>query len=129
MQIIIYKPGIDLLRCRSNQPSLEIFMTDFAPKSITPADLEASISEEYSLNLGSVLGFHSGHPTNLMTMHVLVLKNGYTVTGRSACVDPRKYDAALGAELARKNAIEQLWPLLGFLLAEHQSGALTLQGK
>jgi len=44
------------------------------------------------------------------------LKNGFTVTGRSACVDPANFDIDIGRDLCRKDAISQMWLLEGYLL-------------
>ena len=52
----------------------------------------------------------------LLTFCVLVLKNGFTVTGESACASPENFDAEIGKAIARKNAIEKMWPLLGYEL-------------
>jgi hypothetical protein len=53
---------------------------------------------------------------NYLTFCVLVMKNGFTVTGESACADPRSFDHNIGQEIARKNAIGKIWMLLGFQL-------------
>lgn len=55
---------------------------------------------------------------NLLTFCVLVLRNGFTVTGESACVSPENFDAEIGRRIAREHAVEKLWPLLGFRLAD-----------
>ena len=47
---------------------------------------------------------------------VLVLKNGFTVTGESACASPENFDAELGAKIARKHATDKIWALEGYLL-------------
>lgn len=57
-----------------------------------------------------------------LTWCVLIVKNGFKVVGMSACVDSAEFDAAKGAELARQDAINKLWPLEGYLLAQHLSG-------
>lgn len=51
-----------------------------------------------------------------LTFCVLVLKNGFTVTGESACVSPENFDAEIGRKIARKNAIDKIWLLEGYLL-------------
>lgn len=53
-----------------------------------------------------------------LTICIITLDNGYTVTGESACADPRNYDQSIGESLARKHAFSKLWPLFGFLLSE-----------
>ena len=61
-----------------------------------------------------------GAPTHeslrLLTFCVLVLKNGFTVTGESACASPENFDAELGRKIARQNAINKVWPLMGYEL-------------
>lgn len=52
----------------------------------------------------------------LLTFCVLVLKNGFTVSGESACASPENFDAELGRQIARRNAEAKIWPLLGFEL-------------
>ena len=46
------------------------------------------------------------------------MENGYVVVGTSACVDPLKFNQALGEKYSYENAIDKLWPLEGYLLAE-----------
>jgi hypothetical protein len=53
---------------------------------------------------------------NLLTFCVLVLRNGFTVTGESACASPENFDAGLGRKIARQNAIAKIWPLMGYEL-------------
>ncbi|MAK55458.1 MAG: hypothetical protein CML17_06405 [Pusillimonas sp.] len=52
----------------------------------------------------------------LLTFCVIVLRNGFTVIGESACVSPENFNAEKGREVARKNAIEKMWPLMGYAL-------------
>lgn len=104
-----------------------------APR-ITPADIEANISDEYYFTAAEGLAGrevapitgHSAVPTSLhlLTFCVLVLRNGFTVTGESACVSPENFDAETGRKIARANAINKVWPLMGYALKEklcHQS--------
>lgn len=55
-------------------------------------------------------------PLQLLTFCVLVLKNGFTVTGESACVSPENFNAEIGREVARENAVNKVWMLEGYLL-------------
>ena len=52
----------------------------------------------------------------LLTFCVLVLNNGFTVTGESACASPENFDAELGRKIARQNAVNKIWPLMGYEL-------------
>lgn len=59
-----------------------------------------------------------GEGTGTLTICVLELANGFTVTGESACADPANYDAEIGKKIARDNAFNKIWPLEGYLLKE-----------
>lgn len=61
-------------------------------------------------------------PLSLLTFCVLILRNGFTVTGESACVSPENFDAGIGRQIAREKAIEKMWPLLGFRLRDRLGG-------
>ena len=50
----------------------------------------------------------------LLTFCVLVLRNGFTVTGESACACPENFDAEIGRKIARQNALQKIWPLMGY---------------
>ncbi|WP_186013796.1 Gp49 family protein [Burkholderia gladioli] len=54
----------------------------------------------------------------LLTFCVLVLRNGFTVTGESACASPENFDAEIGRKIARQNAVAKIWPLEGYLLKQ-----------
>ena len=57
--------------------------------------------------------------TNVLTVCVLTLRNGYTVTGESACASPENYDQDIGEQIAKSNAVEKVWNLEGYLLKQH----------
>ena len=59
---------------------------------------------------------------DLLTFCVLVLRNGFTVTGESACVSPENFDAEIGRNIARQNAVSKVWPLLGYELKTKLAG-------
>lgn len=52
----------------------------------------------------------------LLTLCVLVLRNGFKVTGEGACTSPENFDAEIGRRIARANAVSKIWPLLGYEL-------------
>jgi len=105
-----------------------------APR-VTPADIEAAIVSEHYFTAedgraGAIQrGAYEGRELpvdgdadidalKLLTFCVLVLRNGFTVTGESACVSRENFDAEIGRKVARENAIAKVWPLLGYALKE-----------
>jgi len=56
--------------------------------------------------------------TDVLTVCVLTLRNGFTVTGESACASPENYDKEIGERIARENATEKIWMLEGYLLKQ-----------
>jgi Phage protein (N4 Gp49/phage Sf6 gene 66) family len=89
-----------------------------APR-ITPTDLDAEIAAEYTFTAAKATQDCPQVPElGLLTICVLVLKNGFTVVGKSACASAANFNAELGAKIARNDAREQLWPLLGFRLRD-----------
>jgi hypothetical protein len=60
------------------------------------------------------------------TFCCLHMRNGYKVWGKSACVDPKNFNVALGEQISYSDAVDNLWPLEGYLLAEELYNAKTL---
>ena len=58
------------------------------------------------------------HPGSCLTICVITMLNGYTVTGESACADPKMFDAEIGQKFAFAAAERKVWPLLGYALRE-----------
>lgn len=53
---------------------------------------------------------------NSLTICVIELINGFVVTGESACVDPANYDRLIGEKIAYEQALDKIWPLMGYEL-------------
>ena len=90
---------------------------------VTREDIEAYISSEHYFTAkegqhGAVQCFSGPVPEalGLLTFCVLVMQNGFTVTGESACADPDNFDAEIGRKIARENAVQKVWPLMGWEL-------------
>ena len=89
-----------------------------APR-VTHEAIEANVAGEYFFTASQAMGDAPIVPSlELLTFCVLVLKNGFTVTGESACVSPENFDAEIGRKIARQNAVEKIWPLMGYALKE-----------
>jgi len=94
-----------------------------APR-ITPADIEANIaSEHYFTALDGVEGatgswdVGAAYALGLITFCVLITHNGTKLVGvNEGPVSPENFDAEMGRSMARKKAIDQLWPMLGYEL-------------
>lgn len=93
-----------------------------APR-VTPADIEANIVSEWYINGGTGVvpddfqpSVPANHPLNCLTFCILVLQNGFTVTGESACASPENYSQEIGRKIARANAVQKIWPLMGYEL-------------
>jgi Phage protein (N4 Gp49/phage Sf6 gene 66) family len=96
-----------------------------APR-VTPADVEANINEEHYFTAANGVHGASGQipyhqSLHLLTLCVLVLRNGFTVTGESACASPENFDAEIGRKIARANAVAKMWALMGYALKEKLS--------
>ena len=57
-------------------------------------------------------------PDTTITVAVITLENGFTVTGESACADPANFDADVGKNFAIEKAYQKIEPLEGYLLKE-----------
>jgi len=53
-------------------------------------------------------------PDGRTTVCQLTLTNGYTVIGTSSCVDPAEFNKAEGEKWAWNDALEEVWPVLGY---------------
>ncbi len=103
-----------------------------APR-VTPADIDANIVKEvYFTAADGILGasistddistiINTEH--TLLTFCVLTLRNGFTVTGESACASPENFDAEIGRKIARQNAAAKIWPLMGYELRSKLAAA------
>lgn len=107
-----------------------------APR-LTPTDIDACIVREHYFTAAqgahAVLLQETGvalftpematGPLSRLTFCVLTLRNGFTVTGESACASPENFNAEIGVRIARENAREKIWMLEGYLLRERLNAA------
>lgn len=99
------------------------------PRTIKPEDIEGYIATETFFTAGEAaqaLDLPLGEEARLLTLCVIVLKNGFTVTGESACADPKKFNAEIGRTIARANALNKVWPLMGYVLRSQLAGVSGL---
>lgn len=97
-----------------------------APR-VTPADIAANIVAEHFFTghdgvTGAFVkngshGIQTVPPSlSLLTFCVLTLRNGFTVTGESAPASPENFKPEIGRSIARTNAVNKIWPLMGYEL-------------
>jgi hypothetical protein len=87
-----------------------------APR-ITLDAIEANIAGEYFFTADQATkDCPQFDQLRLLTFCVLVLKNGFVVTGESACASPENFNVEIGRKIARQNAVAKVWPLMGYEL-------------
>jgi|GEM_PF-630525 len=94
----------------SNEAAIEaeIQSKELTAPRVTPDLIDSVIKDEAFMQ-----------PTGTtLTVCVLLLKNGFTVTGESAAASPENFDAEIGRKIARENAREKIWALEGYLLKQ-----------
>lgn len=111
---------------------------DKAPR-VVPTALREAIKSVHYFTAGEGLmasiqttGTTPGWPTDdistlipkeldLLTFCVIVLRNGFTVVGKSSVASPENFRADIGKRIAYENAEREIWPLLGYALKEQLS--------
>ena len=78
-----------------------------APR-LNPAHIDSIIEKvQYHIFAGSQL-----------TVCCMTLKNGFTVTGESACASPENFNQEIGEKIAFDMARNKIWALEGYLLKQ-----------
>ena len=72
-----------------------------------------SLDEEKLESLVERVYYHRV-PGTTVTICAITLKNGFTVVGDSACIDPENFDHSIGEQVAYNNAFEKIWQLEGY---------------
>lgn len=116
-----------------NEIEQEILDKGLTAPRVTLADIEANISSEHYFTAYDGAKYRRvtrDEPANseslkLLTFCVLTLKNGFTVTGESACASPENFDPEIGRKIARENAVNKIWPLMGYELKQKLYEAKT----
>ena len=115
--------------------ALEVSDQEAAAVAVAPrvalADIERAIAAEFYVTAGqAVVDSEHGRVApdyevprvyealDGFTICVIVLRNGWVITGTSAAASPENYNAELGRKIAYETAVKQIWPLMGFALRE-----------
>ena len=90
---------------------------------VSLGDMEGKISAQHYFTAGQAIAAlgqptDPNSPTDILTICILVMQNGFTVIGKSAPASPENFDPEKGQRFAYEDAIKQLWPLEGYALRE-----------
>lgn len=91
------------------------------PNRVSLESMNSKIAAEYTFTADKAIagaGMPATTALEVLTICVIVMKNGFTLIGKSAPADAGNFNAELGAKFAREDAIRQLWPLEGYALRE-----------
>lgn len=108
-----------------NQIEKEIQEKGLNAPRITPSMIDDNIAQVhyFTASDGCAAAYQGGpeyqasdKALDLLTFCVIVLKNGFTVTGESACASPENFNAEIGRKIAKQNAVSKIWPLMGYEL-------------
>lgn len=91
-----------------------------APR-VSLADIESAIQQRYDTTADKALGantYEEIESLRLLSICILVMRNGFIVIGKSAPASAANFNAELGKKLAYEDCIRQLWPLMGWALRE-----------
>lgn len=107
-------------------------MTDVMSKAVAVSqstrvsldDINANIEAEYFLTgEKAVEGMPAHDSLSVLTICIIVMKNGFTIIGKAAPADPANFNPELGRTFAREDAIRQAWPLMGYALRDRLRAA------
>ena len=100
-----------------NQIEQEIKAKGLTAPRVTPADIDANIVHTEIVK-------HISPSGQVLRWAVLTTRNGYAVTGRpSASASSANDNAEIGEKVAIENALQELWPLMGYALKEQLHNA------
>lgn len=93
------------------------------PNRVSLQQIEDKIAAEYWFTADKALkDMPVVDSLKILTVHIIVMRNGFTVIGKSAPADSENFNEELGRKFAREDAIRQLWPLEGYALREKLAG-------
>lgn len=96
---------------------------------VSLASMEAKIAAKYEFVAGDAMDAlgadvpPAAGSLDLLSVCILVMKNGFTVIGKAAPASAVNFNRELGKKFAYEDAIRQLWPLEGYALREKLNAA------
>lgn len=102
--------------CAANAVAPRVSLADIQNKIIIRHDFTAD-------NAGTDMPTHES--LRLLSICILVMRNGFSIIGKSAPASPENFNAELGRKLAYEDAIRQAWPLEGYALRDRLAECAT----
>lgn len=102
------------------QSDAEAAAVAVAPR-VALADIEAKIAQRYDFTATQAVEAMGGpwsQELAILSICILMMRNGFTVIGKSAPASSANFNADLGKKFAYEDCIRQLWPLEGYALRE-----------
>jgi hypothetical protein len=100
-------------------------------RRVTEADVEAEIASVFYCNGWDAAAQDPTVPARnsqaekvvpaelrVITLALVTTKSGFTVIGTSGCADPANFNREIGEQIARRNAVSQLWGHMGYALRQ-----------
>lgn len=84
-------------------------------------DIEAAIAERHDTTADvalQIVAAGANASLRLLSICILVMRNGFVVIGKSAPASAANFNRDLGKKFAYEDAVRQLWPLMGFALRD-----------
>lgn len=106
---VVYKDGYSSWSPKEAFEEAYVAIEDI-PNRLTPELLDGKIVQQDLITV----------PGTTTTICVLHLQNGFTVMGKSACIDPKEFNEDIGASIAFEDAMNKVWELEGYLLAQRR---------
>jgi hypothetical protein len=103
-----------------------------APR-VTLADLEAKIGAVYHTDGRIAVGQNAAVSDSekvtlsLLSICIIVMRNGFTIIGKSAPASAANFNMELGRKLAYDDALKQAWAFEGYVLREKLIGFPPLE--
>lgn len=113
----------------TNLTALQVTDAEGSAHAVAPrvslADIENAILERHDLVAGDIVASRDDEPgrpvlgsLGVLSICLVVFRNGFVVIGKSAPASAENYDREVGRKFAYEDAIRQAWPLFGFALRD-----------
>ena len=102
-----------------DSPAIRVTLDDVENNIVTEVYLTGYDAAKAAALGGEIIGDTVGAENlKYLTLCILVLKNGFTILGESACASPENFNPQIGKRLARADAVNKIWPLMGYELKQ-----------